>query len=88
MPRNLLDVKEMTDDKSTWFTISLTLAFTTTCMKRVSTTLDLFQSRQRQTHLVASRLNGLVSYYDMLSKSQDHTDFGIQSVIQGKPITF
>lgn len=70
----------MIDEQSTWYTVSLSLAFTTTCMKRLSTTLDLFQARNPQSHLVRGRLNGLVSYYNMLSASSNLTDFGIQSV--------
>ncbi len=72
--QNLVDLKEMIDDQSTWFTVSLSLAFTTTCMKRLSVLLDLFQSRQPQSHLVAGRLNGLISYYETLSSSLDPTD--------------
>ena len=82
-PQNVLDLKQMIDDQSTWFTVSLALAFTTTCMKRLSVTLDLFQARHPQSHLVTGRLNGLISYYNRLSTSVDPTDFGIQSVIQG-----
>lgn len=82
-PNNIIELKNMIDDQSTWFTVSLSLAFTSTCMKRLSTSLDLFQSRKPQSHLVTGRLDALVNYYSMLSTSSDPTDFGIQSVIQG-----
>jgi hypothetical protein len=82
-PQNLVDLQELIDDQSTWFTVKLSLAFTATCMKRLSVLLDLFQSRQPQAHLVAGRLNGLKTYYETLGASSDPTDFGIQSVIQG-----
>jgi|GWRWMinimDraft_12_1066020.scaffolds.fasta_scaffold22748_1 hypothetical protein len=87
-PHNLLELKEMTADQSTWFTVSLALAFTTTCMKRLSITLDSFQARKPQSHLVKGRLNGLITYYTMLSKSVDTAEFGIQPVIQGMHKTF
>ena len=82
-PQNLLEVKELINDQSTWFTVSLLLAFTTLCMKRLSTTLDLFQARSPQSHLVKGRMDGLISYYDTLSTSLNPEDFGIQSVING-----
>ena len=82
IPQNLIDLKEMLDDQSNWFTVSLTLAFTATCMKRLSILLDLFQSRRPLSHLVKGHMDGLVAYYNKLSTSVDPTDFGIQRVLQ------
>lgn len=81
--QNLLEVKRLVDDESSWYTVSLLLAFATKCMARLSACLDLFQSREPQSHLVTGRMSSLLSYYRHLSVSSDPSDFGILPVIQG-----
>lgn len=81
-PQNLTNLKEMMDDQGNWFTVSLGLAFTATCMKRLSVCLDVFQSRRALSHLVKGHMDGLYAYYSTLSTSVDVTDFGIQAVVQ------
>ena len=81
-PQNLLDLKEMIDDREVWFTVSLGLAFTTCCMKRLSVTLDMFQSRRPLSQLVKGRMDGLRTYYNRLSTTVDPAEFGIQAVLQ------
>jgi len=82
MPQNLRDLKEMIDDQSVWFTVSLCLAFTSKCMNRLGTTLDCFQSRRPLSHLVKGRMDMLYTYYNNLSTSADPSDFGIQFLLQ------
>ena len=82
LPHNLRDLKDMIDDQSVWFTVSLCVAFTTKCMHRLGTTLDCFQSRRPLSHLVKGRMDTLSTYYKNLSTSVDPSDFGIQSVLE------
>jgi len=82
IPHNLRDLKDMIDDQSVWFTVSLCLAFTAKCMNRLGTTLDCFQSRRPLSHLVKGRIDTLYIYYYNLSTSVDPSDFGIQSVLE------
>jgi len=46
VPHNLRDLKDMIDDESVSFTVSLCSALTAKCMNRFGTTLDCFQSRR------------------------------------------
>jgi len=82
MPNNLRNLKEMIDDESVLFTVSLCLSFTKNCMHRLSTALDGFQSRRPLSHLVKGRMDTLFTYYSNLSTSADPSDFGIQSLLQ------
>jgi len=82
MPCSLHDLKEMIDNQSVWFTVSLCLAFTMKCMNRLAITLDLFQSRHLLSHVLKGRMDMLCMYYNTLSTSVDPSDFGIQSLLQ------
>jgi len=63
IPHNLRALKDMIDDQSVWFTVSLCLAFTAKCMNRLGTTLDCFHSRHPLSHLVKGHIDTLYTYY-------------------------